>query len=65
VLIDTKPVHRLTRVAGIGRRIDGDRITGWARLRKLFDEIQAIAEALIAIVGAFPERAWQWPVRTG
>jgi hypothetical protein len=35
VLIDTKPVHRLTRVAGIGRRIDGDRITGWARLRKL------------------------------
>jgi hypothetical protein len=65
VLIDTEPVHRLTREAGIGWRIDGDRIIGWGRLHKPFDEIQAIAETLIAIVDAFPERAWQWPTRTG
>ncbi|GGX36637.1 hypothetical protein [Streptomyces noursei] len=65
VLIDTKQVHQLTRRAHLGWRIDGDRIIGWTRGRKPFDEIQGMADTLIAIVGAFPEQAWHWPETTG
>jgi hypothetical protein len=64
VLVDTPQVHRLTREAGIGWRIDGDRIIGWTRLHKPFDEIEALAGTLIAVTGAFPEEAWRWPAGT-
>lgn len=64
-LVDTPEVERLTREGLIGWRIDGDRIIGWTFGRRTYEEIQSVAERLVAITAAFPEEAWRWPTSTG
>lgn len=60
-LVMTDQVERLTREGQCSWRIEDNRLIGWTRRHRPYEEIIALAERLIVIVTAFPRAAWEWP----
>lgn len=55
----TQEVQRLTYVAELGWRIDGERLIGWRRKRRTYEDMIDMAHALTRIIAAFPDDIWQ------
>lgn len=54
----TEQVKELTFAAEVGWRIEGDRLIGWQRGRRTYEDMIDMTRALIAVVAAFPQDVW-------